>query len=46
MRYTVTVEADGTEIMVDLSNPGLDEFYEEGRAVSIELPKEVPALLS
>jgi iron(III) transport system ATP-binding protein len=46
LRYTVEVEGDGTEIMVDLSNPGLDEFYEEGSAVSIVLPKEVPALLS
>ncbi|MFQ5944344.1 MAG: ABC transporter ATP-binding protein [Anaerolineales bacterium] len=46
MRYTVAVEGDGTELMVDLSNPGSDEFYEEGTAVSIELPKEVPALLS
>jgi ABC-type Fe3+/spermidine/putrescine transport system ATPase subunit len=46
LRYTVAVEGDGTEIMVDLSNPGLDEFYEEGAAVSIVLPKEVPALLS
>jgi hypothetical protein len=32
--------------MVDLSNPRSDEFYEDGAAVSIELPKEVPALLS
>ena len=28
------------------SNPDAEEFYEEGAAVSIELPKEVPALLS
>jgi iron(III) transport system ATP-binding protein len=46
MRYTVAIEAEGTELMVDLSNPGLDEFYEEGAEVSIDLPKEVPALLS
>ena len=46
LRYTVTIEGDGTELMVDLSNPAASEFYEEGAAVSIELPKEVPALLS
>jgi len=46
LRYTVVVEGDGTELMVDLSNPGATEFYEEGAAVSIELPTEVPALLS
>jgi len=46
LRYTVAVESDGTEIMVDLSNPSSEEFYEEGAAVSLELPKEVPALLS
>ena len=46
LRYTVAVEGDGTELMVDLSNPRSDEFYEEGAAVSIDLPKEVPALLS
>ena len=46
LRYTVAIEGDGTELMVDLSNPAAEEFYEEGAAVSIELPKEVPALLS
>jgi hypothetical protein len=45
-RYTVAVEGDGTELIIDLSNPGSDEFYEEGALVQIQLPKEVPALLS
>jgi len=46
LRYTVAIDGDGTELTVDLSNPASDEFYEEGSAVSIDLPKEVPALLS
>ena len=46
LRYTVAIEGDGTELMVDLSNPAAEEFYEEGAEVSIELPKEVTALLS
>ncbi|MCH8339652.1 MAG: ABC transporter ATP-binding protein [Chloroflexi bacterium] len=45
-RYTVAIDGDGTELIVDLSNPASDEFYEEGTAVRISLPKEVPALLS
>jgi len=45
-RYTVAVEKDGTELIIDLSNPSSDEFYEEGTSVQIQLPKEVPALLS
>lgn len=45
-RYTVAVEEDGTELIIDLSNPSSDEFYEEGTSVQIQLPKEVPALLS
>ncbi|GMR10283.1 MAG: ABC transporter ATP-binding protein [Anaerolineae bacterium] len=46
LRYTVAVEGDGTVLMVDLSNPRADEFYEEGTDVRVDLPKEVPALLS
>jgi len=46
LRYMVAVEGDGTELMVDLSNPRMDEFYEDGAEVSLNLPKEVPALLS
>ena len=46
LRYSVAIEGDGTELMVDLSNPAAEEFYEEGAEVSIELPKEVTALLS
>ena len=46
LRYMVAVEGDGTELMVDLSNPRMDEFYEDGAEVSLDLPKEVPALLS
>ncbi|MEX0787885.1 MAG: ABC transporter ATP-binding protein [Anaerolineales bacterium] len=45
-RYRVVVEADGTELIVDQSNPGPDEFYPEGTAVWVKLPAEVPSLLS
>lgn len=45
-RYRVAVEGYGTELIVDLSNPGPDEFYSEGTEVRILLPKEVPSLLS
>jgi iron(III) transport system ATP-binding protein len=45
-RYRVVVEADGTELIVDLSNPGPDEFYPEGTLVWVNLPAEVPSLLS
>ncbi len=44
VRYTVAVE-DGTELTVDLSNPGPDEFFSEGTPVSVQLPDEVPSLL-
>jgi len=43
-RYTVAVE-DGTEITVDLPNPGPDQFFPEGTSVTLQLPAEVPALL-
>ncbi len=43
-RYTVAAE-DGTVLTVDLPNPGPDQFYGEGTAVSLGLPAEVPALL-
>jgi iron(III) transport system ATP-binding protein len=45
VRYTVGV-ANGGVLTVDVYNPGPDEFYDEGTAVSLELPAEVPALLS
>ena len=45
-RYRVTVEGYGAELIVDLSNPGPDEFYPEGTAVRVFLPKEVPSVLS
>jgi iron(III) transport system ATP-binding protein len=44
-RYRVRVE-QGTELTVDLANPGPDEFYEEGASVRIRLPELVPSLLS
>jgi len=43
-RYTVAVE-DGTELTVDLPNPGPDQFFPEGTSVTLQLPAEVPALL-
>jgi ABC-type Fe3+/spermidine/putrescine transport system ATPase subunit len=43
-RYTVAVE-DGTELTVDLPNPGPDQFFAEGTPVTLQLPAEVPALL-
>jgi iron(III) transport system ATP-binding protein len=45
-RYRVLVEGAGTELTVDLSNPGPDEFYAEGTQVKVRLPAEVPSLLS
>jgi ABC-type Fe3+/spermidine/putrescine transport system ATPase subunit len=45
-RYRVVVEGDGTELTVDLSNPGPDQFYAEGTEVRLRLPDEVPSLLS
>jgi iron(III) transport system ATP-binding protein len=45
-RYTVAVAADEEQLLtVDLYNPGPDEFFAEGTAVSLQLPEEVPALL-
>jgi iron(III) transport system ATP-binding protein len=43
-RYNVRTQ-DGTLLMVDLHNPAPDEFFEEGRQVSLLLPESVPALL-
>lgn len=43
-RYTVAVDG-GTELVVDLHNPGPDQFFAEGTAISLQLPDEVPALL-
>jgi iron(III) transport system ATP-binding protein len=45
-RYRVQVERYDTELTVDLSNPGPDQFYEEGAQVRIQLPTEVPSLLT
>ena len=45
-RYRVQVERYDTALTVDLSNPGPDQFYEEGAQVRIQLPAEVPSLLS
>ena len=45
-RYRVQVERHDTELTVDLSNPGPDQFYEEGSQVRIQLPAEVPSLLT
>lgn len=44
VRYTVAVDS-GSELTVDMHNPGPDEFFNEGTAVSLQLPAEVPALL-
>lgn len=44
-RYTVATN-DGTILMVDLPNPGPDQFFAEGTKVKLKLPKEVPALLA
>jgi iron(III) transport system ATP-binding protein len=45
VRYTVALE-DGTVLTVDLHNPGPDQFFAEGTPVSVQLPAEVPALLT
>jgi iron(III) transport system ATP-binding protein len=46
IRYTVAVEATGgAELTVDMYNPGPEHFFNEGMAVSLQLPAEVPALL-
>ena len=50
-RYVVVVDdsvagaAAGQPLIVDLYNPGPDEFFAEGTAVTLKLPEEVPALL-
>lgn len=49
-RYQVTVENamqdDDTPLLtVDVYNPGPDQFFAEGTAVTLQLPEEVPALL-
>lgn len=44
VRYTV-ITNDGNQLIVDLHNPGPDQFFTEGTTVSLKLPREVPALL-
>ena len=45
-RYTVSVDGhDDVSLMVDLHNPGPEQFFADGTAVSLLLPSEVPALL-
>jgi len=50
-RYVIAVDTDAVEtdgeqlLTVDLYNPGPDQFFAEGTAVSLQLPDEVPALL-
>lgn len=44
IRYTIATEGD-IVLIVDLPNPGPDQFFDEGTQVSLQLPKEVPALL-
>ena len=44
VRYTIRTD-DGTQLTVDLHNPGPDQFFPEGTAVALKLPDEVPALL-
>ncbi len=45
VRYTVAVD-DSTLLTVDLHNPGPDQFFDEGTPVTVQLPAEVPALLT
>jgi hypothetical protein len=45
VRYTVAVDTN-TLLTVDLHNPGPDQFFAEGTDVSVQLPAEVPALLT
>ncbi len=40
-RYKVTVQ-DGTELAVDLPNPGPDDSFAEGTVVTVQLPKSRP----
>jgi len=44
VRYTVATEGDMV-LIIDLPNPGPDQFFDEGTPVTIQLPDEVPALL-
>jgi ABC-type Fe3+/spermidine/putrescine transport system ATPase subunit len=44
VRYTVATEGDMI-LIIDLPNPGPDQFFEEGTPVTVKLPEEVPALL-
>ena len=45
-RYTVAVDGhEDVSLMVDLHNPGPEQFFADGTAVSLLLPREVPALL-
>ena len=45
IRYTIGVD-NGPELIVDMHNPGADDFFAEGTAVSLQLPDKVEALLS
>jgi ABC-type Fe3+/spermidine/putrescine transport system ATPase subunit len=45
IRYTIGVD-HGPELIVDVHNPGPDDFHAEGSAVSLQLPDHVQALLS
>ncbi len=45
IRYDLIAEWDETELIVDIYNPSLDEFYEEGARVGVQLPPEVPSVL-
>jgi iron(III) transport system ATP-binding protein len=44
VRYTIAAQ-DNTVLIVDLPNPGPDQFFAEGTSVTVQLPPEVPALL-
>jgi iron(III) transport system ATP-binding protein len=44
IRYRV-MTPDETVVTVDVHNPGPEEFFEAGTAVSLHLPREIPALL-
>jgi iron(III) transport system ATP-binding protein len=45
VRYVVAVQ-DGTLLTIDLHNPRPDQFFAEGTPVAVQLPAEVPALLT
>jgi iron(III) transport system ATP-binding protein len=45
-RYRVAVDADeSVELIVDLHNPGPEQFFADGTPVTLLLPEEVPSLL-